>query len=232
MDKGLEKINELNKKLINIIKNLDIVEKKILEKNVELSILKEEKNLLDDANESLNSDKLKIEYCMHHIKKAKRTKYMCILVRMIVLEIICLLLSLSVLGTDIPNILFPLYNLFVVPLAIIGSDKEDYKSKKRYLKKHNLEEINVELEDIKKQIELNKEKQKPLREKLNIFNDDRDRLNINKENIENKIEQITNLRNDIIEAYISDNKELNYLLNSGYNIYLDDQETNKQLIKE
>lgn len=234
MDKGLEKINFLNIKLNTKKENLALLEKIISEKEEEKEELEIEKNILNITNESIVEEKNEVENCTKNIKKAKRNKHITTICSIIILELLSIILTKTIMSaalmTDMPKYIILIHNIYIIPLSIMFGDVSNYRYKKKYLKKHKLENVEKGLEENLEKINANNKQMNVVENQLEILNNDKNKLVLEIENLEKEIEKINLIRKDIIDAFIEDNKALNNLLNAGYEIYVEEKE--KQLIKE
>ena len=226
MDKALEKINELNINLEKLIKNLKRIEKLQSEKENQKSIIEDKIKVLNYEKESFEIDKNVFENKNKNIQKKKiRAILSTIFANILALiTVICSLIYINNIS-ELSGILI-LGNLGFFPL-ITFSGMSDYFLDKKYLKTHDIQDIQNNINEKNKEILFSKQDQK-------FINDELEQLKITKEDLLNRIDlleqelkTIENIRNNTIMEYINYNKEFDDFANNKY-----EKEQQKQLIKK
>lgn len=229
MDIGLKKIIDFKKELEEKSGKLNAVLMKKNKKNEDNDKLKEEERNLLNLNKGIISNKEELEYYMNNIKKFKKKKIIFTALMILIVEIA--LIICSVLNSYFNLSLIIYFNIFLIPVSFLFGDVNDYSGAKKFLKNNKLEDIEKELKENQKQLNLNKEKQNNIENELNDLKNNENLLRESIQSLRAEIEKINNIRTDIINNYISDNRELDQLLNKAYNIYEKEGKT-KQFIKE
>lgn len=152
------------------------------------------------------------------------------------LTLICIWLGVAILiwGTQHQLLGFILY-LCVSMLCGINEFRgiKKYISIKKEQKEYNLENIEKEIGELTKSLELNKkwqdENEYKNEERISQLNDENEKLEINKQVLLNRINQLQNLRNGVIEEFIKDNFELDSRINSKYEEQINEEGYQKSL---
>lgn len=230
MDRGLEKINELTMDLA-----LNKVETGKIQKKIELKtenefLLYQDLDSLIAERKGLEEEKKALIYKQKNIKKWKIQTILFTVMVLALMQIIPILLIINVKAKVLSSIIALIsYNLLISPACINFADIFGYRSTKKYLKNHNMKDLEKEIEENEQDISL-------IKQKLKVIKKDLDELSINKQDLENninllskEIEKIKDIRNNIINEYL-ESSELENLLNVGYDSF--DEEKNKQNTKK
>lgn len=231
MDKGLEKINELTneiEKLLNRVYELEKEER--IKSNQQMQLNKNQEDLNCKIDE-LNSNRDELLYKQKNIKKWKRNTILGTIGYLILFTIIMATLYLSVeKNISFSNVIIP--SLVLIPSALLCGENNNYYSNKKYLKTHRLEDIEEEIKENEKDLSLNKKKKNEIDDELIELLNNKKELKNQIQLFSIEIENIKNIRKDIIDDYLKDNKKLDRLLNKGYKTFTKDNEKQKVKVKE
>lgn len=228
MDKAIEKINKL------------LSQKEIWEQRLEQ--FKNEYTIFEEESKKLNIKIKHLLYEQYDLKEEKKD----LIVRnqkiadeekkskikfwaMFIIMNICVLLLLFTIGKPLISVfILVAFNLLFTPSFSILSGIEDCKAEREYLKKNTIENTDEKILRNKKNIKLQKEKISFNNNKLNILKENICQIENFIEIFEERIEEIHDIRQSIIIDFITQNNELDNLINSNYIEY----EKQNQLVKK
>lgn len=233
MDKGLIILNELKKELEKLKANSTLV---IEEKDFifnDLMASKGRKKQLELNLQELQDKEIILKEAPKKLKEHKnRIIKLYLFSFLLFLSVLSLLLVYISLKKDL-GLSYVLEN--GIQLLLGGSLLStimgvfDYSNKKNKYKVGNLEEISKEIDDKTKLIEFTKNKIKELENKFTDLKNNQDNLSNSINIINEEILSIETIRNEIIETYCKDNKELDNLLDTAYDEKIEGKQ--KQKIK-
>jgi len=233
MDKGLIILNELKKELEKLKANSTLV---IEEKDFifnDLMASKGRKKQLELNLQELQDKEIILKEAPKKLKEHKnRIIKLYLFYFLLFLSVLSLLLVYISLKKDL-GVSYVLEN--GIQLLLGGSLLStimgvfDYSNKKNKYKVGNLEEISKEIDDKTKLIEFTKNKIKELENKFTDLKNNQDNLSNSINIINEEILSIETIRNEIIETYCKDNKELDNLLDTAYDEKIEGKQ--KQKIK-
>ena len=119
-------------------------------------------------------------------------------------------------------------NLILDPNIAIFSGLEDCKLEKEFLKNNSIKDVQQEIDESRKKISLQKEKIKINNKKIKKGKDNILQIENFIQIYEERIKEIDDIRKAVIDKFLTENQELDNLINNSYSDY----ENRNKLIKK
>lgn len=227
MDKALEKINELKEKLEKLYIEKDNIEDKIDFKNQDKILFSIEQNKLEKTKNKLKNRKDNIEYKQSNLKKWKKQMIIVTALMMLFMESFVIAGSIFMLPLKPALIMIAVFSVFIIAGSVHFGDINNYRLAKRYLKNHKLEEVENEVSENNKKLNLQEKQLNNIERELSDSFNKQDEILNNIDLLESEVKILEDIRSSVINEYIKDNQELDVLINKEY-----EKENQKQLIKK
>lgn len=174
-------------------------------------------------------DKSRYLHIQKNIKKWKKQTIILSTISLLWLELVSfgfpLLFNRSI---DLPIVL--LIHIIGVPSTIISCEVNDYYSKKKYLKQHNLSDIESKIKEYEEEIDLNKKEVVAIGTEFQVIYKTLNDLSTEIDKMKLEVNSLEKNRTDVINNYIANNKELDASINNEVNEYY--EEKNKVFTKK
>lgn len=217
MDTGLQKINELKKKLEQLYIEKDDIEEKINFNNKNKKHYSFVYDKLIRNESKLKHKKAKIKYKQSNLKKWKINTIIITIIAILILEGITSLGSFFNVDPINAVKLIAIFNPIIITMGIMFGNITPYYSSKKYLKQNKIEDVENELNENSKKIKINRKYIEELNEELNNLLTIKGELLSNIDLLENEINNITTIRTNIINEYLNNNLEFDNLFETEYN---------------
>ncbi|MBR6690031.1 MAG: hypothetical protein IKL65_01710 [Bacilli bacterium] len=228
MDKGLGKIQEIEKELDELLKKLENINIEKDTKTKEKVILEKEHDLLEDERKKLSKEKENFEYISKNISQCKKQTIIKTLTLLLIAFIILLIIMFKTSSNDLISTI--IYSIFTLPASFMLGESGNYYSNKRYLKNFSIEELDIHIEENEENLVLNYKKRNANLDDLIELKNNTVKLEKTIKMLRENMNKIKEIRKKIIENYLKNNTELDNLLNIAYNNL--SQEKQKQNIKK
>ena len=226
MDKALEKITELEKKIVDLVLEISEIKTKENERIQNIKQLEKEQNELERGINCFKSHKEDLESKQKNLNRYKRQTILYTALLLLFTELIIVVASIYMSGIT-GTLIFAFCNVLSIPGCIRIGDIGCYRLAKKLLEENNIEDIEKEINKRKKELDLTLQNKNNIRNELIELKNNRLKLEKEKYILETEKFKLVNLRNIVIKKYIDNNKELDNILNTEY-----EKEQQKQLVKK
>lgn len=226
MDKALEKIIELDKKIVDLVLEISEIKEKEKEEIENIKQLEKEQNELERGINRFKSNKEDLEIKQKNLNRYKRQTILYTTLLLLFTELIIVAASIYFSGM-IGITTFITVNFLSIPCCIHIGGVGFYFQAKKLLKEENIEDIEKEIIKRKKELDLNLQNKNNIRDELIELKNNRLKLEKEKYILDTEKFKLVNLRNTVIKKYLDNNKELDNIINTEY-----EKEQQKQLVKK